>query len=163
MRGVKQDIWEGGIKVPAFANWPGKIDAKQINQPLHIIDWLPTLAGLTGIDLSVSFPPEDVSKFEGMDISPLLVKGDVNQSDRQTRASQLENRELYWSWGKKPSRWALRVGDWKIAHDGKPNTPPLNPEDWELYDLSQDPKEATDLASQMRGEFPSAFAAVSKN
>ena len=42
MRGKKQDVYEGGIKVPGFAHWPDKIKPGKVKNPMHIVDWLPT-------------------------------------------------------------------------------------------------------------------------
>lgn len=127
MRGKKLDVWEGGIHVPGFANWPGHIAAKTIAQPVHIVDWMPTLAALVH---SPNLPNGD-----GLDLSGLIFK---NQP--------LPERDLYWTWNSKTNRWALRRGDWKIVKYGK--QAPESASDWQLFQLSEDPKEEHDLANQ---------------
>jgi arylsulfatase A-like enzyme len=55
-------------------------------------------------------------------------------------------RELYWTWGSNPNRWALRVGRYKLVRYGKSS--PQEASDWQLFDLLDDPMEKVDLASQ---------------
>ena len=51
-RGTKFSLFEGGIRVPAAINWPGKIKAGEVREQLVVnADWMPTLAELCGIDL----------------------------------------------------------------------------------------------------------------
>jgi arylsulfatase A-like enzyme len=70
LRGGKADIYEGGVRVCAFASWPGRIPAGiKIDEPVHIIDWYPTLIGLAGGSLEQELP------IDGKDIWPLLSKG----------------------------------------------------------------------------------------
>jgi arylsulfatase A-like enzyme len=45
LRGWKGEVYEGGIRVPALANWPGVLKSGQTNAPVHIVDWMPTLCG----------------------------------------------------------------------------------------------------------------------
>ncbi|UCD50064.1 MAG: sulfatase-like hydrolase/transferase [Phycisphaerales bacterium] len=47
LRGWKGDVYEGGIRVPALANWPGVLEPGQCDAPIHIVDWMPTLCALT--------------------------------------------------------------------------------------------------------------------
>lgn len=65
-RGKKVDVWEGGIHVPGFANWPGKIDPGETNEPVHIIDWFPTLAGLV--------KGQTPDNLDGINISSIIFK-----------------------------------------------------------------------------------------
>lgn len=127
MRGSKCDTYEGGIRVPGFANWPGTLTPAIREDRVHIIDWFPTLAAITG---------QDVSKIplDGIDLSPLLFKGE--QMD--------PTRELYWLWGGKSNRWAFRKGDWKLVFYGVGG--PKKATDWALFNLREDPKEATDIS-----------------
>ncbi len=126
MRGHKTDVWEGGIHVAGFANWPGRIEPKTVTEQEHVIDWFPTLAHLAG----ASTP----ANLDGLDISPFLFDHD-----------SLAKRDFYWIWNPNINRWALRYGDWKIVHYGK-NQP--TPADWELYNLQRDPKEQNNIAKQ---------------
>lgn len=127
MRGHKCDVWEGGIHVPGLANWPGRIRPGVVEDPVHIVDWLPTLASLAG----AAPPPE----LDGTDLSDLLFEG-----------RQLPPRDLYWIWNTRTNRWALRRGEWKIVHYGR--SEPTEPSDWQLFNLESDPGEQTDVAGE---------------
>ncbi|MGC6423457.1 MAG: sulfatase [Lentimonas sp.] len=134
MRGQKCDVWEGGIKVPGFVNWPGRIDPKEINETVHIIDWLPTIAKLVGAEV-----PDNL---DGIDLGPLLFDDE-----------SLDQRPIHWTWGGKPNRWALRHGEWKLVRYSKEGAAE-QASDWELYNLKEDPKEQTDVS----GEFPEVLS-----
>ena len=120
------DVWEGGIHVPGFANWPGHIPPKKVMDPVHVIDWLPTLAEIIGQG------PGD-TELDGVDISPALLGDNL-----------IERRDFYWTWNSNINRWALRNGDWKIVKYGTGE--PKDPGDWQLYNLANDPTETTDVA-----------------
>lgn len=69
-RGGKGSLYEGGTRVVALANWPGRIEPGSIaNQPMHIIDWYPTLANLAGASLDQTKP------LDGLNIWPALAEG----------------------------------------------------------------------------------------
>ncbi|GHC50126.1 sulfatase family protein [Roseibacillus persicicus] len=127
LRGKKLDVWEGGIQVPGFINWPGKIEAKEIEQKVHIIDWFPTLANIIGLEPSKS--PE----WDGVNLSPVLFQNET-----------LPERDLYWVWSSKINRWALRHKEWKIVKYGQ-GEPQLD--QWLLFNLERDPEEKHDQAS----------------
>jgi arylsulfatase A-like enzyme len=131
MRGLKLDVWEGGIHVPAFANWPGRIPARKIADPVHIVDWFPTLATL------LSYRPREPIAWDGFDLSPILFAD-----------GSLEKRDLYWIWNQRTNRWALRYGKWKIVKYG--NEEPRDPRVWQLFNLEDDPMEQNNLADQRR-------------
>jgi arylsulfatase A-like enzyme len=126
MRGSKLDVYEGGIHVPAFMYWKGKIKPKKVTTPVHIIDWFPTLASVVGHKNSETY------QLDGLDLSPVVFKN-----------RQLQPRDLYWIWDTAINRWALRYGDWKIVKYGKGEP---KQEEWSLYNLKDDPAEQTDLA-----------------
>ena len=132
--GGKGHLYEGGVRVPFIARWPGRIAAgRWSGQPVHLIDILPTLAGLAGVEV-----PKGV---HGRDLRPLLFEGD--------RAEWTE-RTFYWHYpfnvgiphhdGRPyvPPHSAIREGPWKLIWDwhGKVH----------LYDIQQDPSEQIDLA-----------------
>lgn len=131
MRGSKTHVWEGGIHVPGFIYWKGKIEPRSVEDQVHIIDWLPTLARLIGHEEHSGY------ELDGIDLAPVLF-----------RDGSLPMRDLYWIWNQKTNRWALRYGDWKIVKYGIGE--PVEPEDWELYNLLEDPLEANDVA----GDYP---------
>jgi arylsulfatase A-like enzyme len=123
LRGSKNQLYEGGIRVAAFANWPGVLKPRKLTAPLHAADWMPTLTKLAGWSR-----PAEV-KFDGLDIWPLLT-GAVEKP---------EPRTVYVP---HPSGAAVFHGDWKlIARKAKhPRT--------ELFNLANDPLETTDLAAR---------------
>jgi len=121
LRGWKGDVYEGGIRVPALANWPGVLEPGQVNRPVHIVDWMPTLCALAG------YRPGTEAHWDGANVWPSVCGKAVASKDRS----------LYW---KTTKFSAVRSGDWKliIKNDGS-NT--------ELYNLASDPYETKDLAS----------------
>lgn len=125
-RGKKLDVWEGGIHVAGFINWPAKIKPQEIEEYVHIIDWFPTLAKLAEIN------PKKKVEWDGVDLSPLLF-GDES----------LKERNLYWIWNSNTDRWSLRYSDWKIVKYGTEE--PQKPSDWELYNIAVDPMEENNL------------------
>jgi arylsulfatase A-like enzyme len=126
-RGKKTHVWDGGIRVPGFAHWPAKIKPRKDATPVHIVDWFPTLASVTGAGIP--------NKLDGLDLSECLTAG-----------QPLAEREILWSWSNPPNRWAITDGRWKLVRYG--NTPPVEPSDWQLFDLLHDPEETTDLAAK---------------
>lgn len=128
LRGEKASVYEGGIRVPTIASWPGKLKGGKCEVPLHIADWMPTFCALTG------YKPDKDLKWDGTNIWSVLSEG-----------AALPERSLYWTAPGFKSR-ALRVGDLKlIIHDAKKD----GKEKVELYNLSKDPNETTDLAAKM--------------
>lgn len=125
LRGKKTETYEGGYRVPAFVNWPGKLEPRKVAAPMHAVDWSPTLAGLVGYEVT-----EDPA-WDGVDVWPLLTG----------EKPSLGERTFYIVWGGKRNREALRRGDWKIVRNGG--------EKWELFNLADDPYEKTELSSQM--------------
>jgi arylsulfatase A-like enzyme len=121
LRGWKGEAYEGGIRVPAFANWPGTLAPRTVDATLSALDWLPTLAALTGARTK----PED--RWEGIDIWPLLTG----------TATTTPDRVLYW---KTPRDFALREGDWKLIEPRRKGNAT------QLFNLAADPLEKNDLA-----------------
>lgn len=124
-RGSKCDAYEGGIRVPSFAYWPGTIKAQTLSTPVHIVDWLPTAAKLADV------PTEKCPRVDGTDLSPMLLS-----------TGTIPTRDLYWVWG--GVKWALRDGEWKLVYNGK--TPELS--SWSLYNLTTDEKEKNDVSQK---------------
>ncbi|MCA9083412.1 MAG: arylsulfatase [Planctomycetaceae bacterium] len=137
LRGFKGSIWEGGVRGCAFAHWPGKIAAGQrISEPVHIIDWYPTLIKQAGGSLDQVLP------IDGRDIWPVLT---------QQAASPHEEILNIQS----PTNAALRVGDWKLIRKTEPATGTKGrrkqagkmQQTTSLYNLSTDIGESNDLAA----------------
>jgi arylsulfatase A-like enzyme len=123
LRGLKRDLYEGGIRVPFIAHWPGKIEAGTVNDHISASwDMLPTFAALA----DVATPKE----IDGISmVSTLLGCPDLQE----------QHKSLYWEFQEKQ---ALRMGDWKAVRvDGKDS--PL-----ELYNLKNDIEETQDLSER---------------
>ncbi len=151
-RDQKGSVYEGGVRVPAFAVWPGRLPAgHRVQQPLHMVDWHPTLLRLAGAKL-----PAGVT-LDGRDLWPVLT---------DPKAAPLHDDILI---NAAPGTGALRRGDWKLVVNGqlrfKGGTPSANfawadllkesklpPEDAdrqqiELFNLADDPAESRNVAS----------------
>lgn len=127
-RGIKRDLYEGGIRAPMIAWWPGRIKGGSTSGHVSAHwDVLPTFAELAGVA-----PPSDV---DGISFAPTL----LGKSDRQR-----QHEHLYWEFYEKGGKQALRQGDWKVVRVGlmkNPNVP------IELYNLADDPGEQRDIAA----------------
>jgi arylsulfatase A-like enzyme len=122
LRAGKGTLYEGGVRVCAFANWPGQIPAADIETPIHITDWYPTLLRLAGAKT------EQFGAVDGHDIWRVL-----KEHVSSTRDVFVLNSA--------PDGSAIRVGNWKlVVPDGGKSA--------ELYDLAADPGEKTDLAGK---------------
>lgn len=129
LRGGKRDLYEGGIRVPFVARWPGGIPAgRTTDHPSAFWDFLPTLC-----DLAEAPKPAGI---EGLSYAPTLTGNS---------AAQAKHDALYWEFHEQGGRRALRTGHWKLVQYGlepgafgKPG----------LYDLSADVSEKTDLADR---------------
>ena len=121
LRGLKQDVYEGGMRVPLVARWPGHIPkGRTTSRPSAFWDMLPTFAELAGAKTSV---PTD-----GVSLVPSLFGKPAEQKSRDY---------LYWEF---QGRQAVRMQNWKAVR--------LKPgRSTELYDLATDPSEKTDVAS----------------
>ncbi len=127
LRGYKRDLYEGGIRVPMIARWPEKIKAGSRSEHMGAFyDLLPTLAEMTGQSLSV---PTD-----GLSFLPAL-SGEGNQQTHEY---------LYWEFHERNGRQAIRKGDWKLVKYDVLNEDCKT----ELFHLSDDPEEKTDLAEK---------------
>jgi arylsulfatase A len=129
LRGYKRDLYEGGIRVPTLAWWPGKISADSTSDtPFAGWDVLPTFCELAGI--------ERPKQANGISFAPTL----LGQNEKQ------EGREyLYWEFHEQGGKQAVRMGKWKgIRLQVRKN--PGGP--IELYNLSKDIGEENNVASQ---------------
>jgi arylsulfatase A len=126
LRGIKRDLYEGGIRVPFIASWPGVIEAGSTSDHVSAFwDFLPTCAELAGIDA-----PEYV---DGISLLPTLM-GNNN--------GQKQHAYLYWEFHEgRGSKQAVRFGRWKVIAF-------LADSRMELYDLEADPGERYDLSAQ---------------
>ncbi len=100
LRAGKGTLYEGGTRVAAFATWPGKIKSGiSINEPMHMVDWYPTLLKLAGAK------PEQKLAPDGLDVWPVL-----------TAAAKSPHEAILLN--TTPKSGAVRVGDWKLVVGG---------------------------------------------
>ncbi|MCS7044793.1 MAG: sulfatase-like hydrolase/transferase [Gemmataceae bacterium] len=126
LRGGKGQTLEGGIRVPFFLSWPGKLPANQTyDRPVIALDILPTACSLAGAKI-----PADV---DGVDLMPYLL------GQKQTAPHDA----LYWRFG--PQK-AIRKGDWTLVDwrdfEKKTNS------GWQLFNLANDLGQKNDLAAK---------------
>lgn len=123
-RGKKGNLYEGGLRIPMIARWPGQIEPGQVSDLLcYFPDLLPTITELAGVDR-----PADI---DGISIVPELLGEEASGRPQPT------HEYLYWEIG---GQIAIRAGTMKAIRPGSNRR-------WELYDLAADPSEANDLAS----------------
>ncbi len=128
LRGGKRDLYEGGIRVPFIASWPDSIKPGQTSDhPSAFWDFLPTVCELTG-----QSAPKDI---QGISYASTLLGKD----------DQARHPHLYWEHHEQNTRRAIQVGDWKLVQT---NLDLPEKTTTELFDLSKDLSETTDLAKQ---------------
>jgi arylsulfatase A-like enzyme len=155
LRGSKLSLYEGGIRLPFIARWPGKIPAGRVDESttLSAVDLFPTFAKLAGAQL-----PGGVS-LDGEDMSAALLGTPANRK-----------RPLWWEYGRNDKSFAypkgrdhspnlaIREGNWKLlVNDSGAGA--------ELYDISTDPRETTNLADKqpdIAGRLTAAAIALRK-
>lgn len=134
LRGRKGTSYEGGHRVAACVSWAGKIKAgTTIAEPLHVVDWFPTLAKLAGIPVDAAHQKRP---FDGSDILPVLTEGAKSPHD-----AILIHHD--------PASSALRMGDWKLVQHYATNRPrKAAAASTELYNLAADRGEQNNLAAK---------------
>ena len=134
LRGMKRDLYEGGIRVPFIARWPGHVPAATVSDhAAYFGDLLATAADVAGVDEpegldSISFLPTLLGK----------------------NAEQKQHDYLYWEFYEQGSKQAVRMGNWKAVRM------PMFTGQIELYDLDTDLGEENNVA----GEHPDIVAKV---
>ena len=122
LRGIKRDMYEGGLRSPSIARWPGHIKAGAVSEQVWVFwDLMPTLAQLTG-----QTPPTGL---DGISILPALLEG-----------KNIPHPPLYFEFHERGFEQAVRMDDWKAVRHG-----PKEP--IELYDLKSDLAERHDVAA----------------
>ena len=123
LRGGKQDHWEGGIRVPTCAVWPGMIEPGRTNAPGITMDLLPTFCEIAGVKVE--------HEIEGQSLAPVLLKGSKGDPNRSLIFVRREGNRRYQG----RAYYAIRRGPWKLLQ----NTPF---EPMQLVNLEEDPAEA---------------------
>lgn len=122
LRGYKGDVLEGGIRVPYMMQWKGHLPAgKLINDPVISLDIHPTILAAAGGQAPVQ------KKLDGVNLIPFI----------SGKTKTAPHSRLFWRYG---SKWAVRMGDWKLESDGT-GAP-------ELYNLSKDITESANIAEK---------------
>jgi arylsulfatase A len=127
LRGIKRDLYEGGIRVPMIAHWPGRIAPGSVSSHLSAFwDIMPTLADVAG-------QPEP-EHTDGISFLPTLL------NDRE----QAQHAFLYWEFPERGGRIAIRMNQWKGIRYHVATAPqaPL-----ELYNLLHDPSETINVSA----------------
>ena len=121
-------VWmhEGGINTPCIVRWPGRVPAGAITDEVaHIIDVMPTLCEVAGVDYPKRFKDREVLPCEGLSLLPVF------QGDKRDGHAR-----LFWEFS---GNRAVREGRWKLVWDKLVRK-------WELYDLDANRTETEDLA-----------------
>lgn len=134
LRGGKQDMYEGGLKIPACAVWPGVIKPATTDFTALTMDLFPTALEAAG---GSPAPGLDARSF-----LPLLKAGMQVADQRDLFFTRREGNLRYMG----ECSWAMKRGPWKLVKNS-----PMTP--WELYHLGKDPLETTNLADQEKEAF----------
>ncbi|MCP4175110.1 MAG: arylsulfatase [Fuerstiella sp.] len=128
LRGMKRDLYEGGVRVPLIVRWPGKVTAgTSSNHISGFQDVLPTLAEIAGADV-----PENL---DGISLVP----------DLTGTGAQRSHEFLYWEFSEQKGKRAVLKGDWKLV---QLQVATKSPSDFELYNVGDDVAEKHDVAAQ---------------
>lgn len=132
LRGEKSTTYEGGIRVPAFVYWKGRLSRRNVTAPTSVVDWMPTLMSAAGCKPTIDL------RWDGFDMLRLLT-GEVTRPEARTIYTRYED-----------GMNALRDGDWKLVTlgtsawarglmSGDDRSP-------QLFNIAEDPVEANNLA-----------------
>src|SRR5262249_16809831 len=120
LRGIKRDLYEGGIRVPMIVSWPGRIKAGATSRQVWAFwDFLPTMDEIAGASIPAGI--------DGISMLPALL-------DKQQR----NHEYLYWEFHEGGFKQAIRIDEWKGLRLAKGQM-------IELYDLANDPGETANV------------------
>lgn len=128
LRGIKRDLYEGGIRVPTIAWWPGTVKSGSTCDHISAFeDMMPTFA-----ELADAAPPQNI---DGISMVPTLTGSGVQET----------HVYLYWEFPARGGKQAVRKEEWKAVrlNAGENRDAPL-----ELYNLETDPAEENNIAAQ---------------
>ena len=139
LRGQKRDVFEGGVRVPLIANWPGKITPGSESDHLSAFwDVMPTVCQIVGV--------ESPANIDGISFLPTL----LGKTDEQR-----QHKYLYWEFYEKGGRRAALTQKWKaVQHKIKKRPGPIM-----LFDIQADLHEAQNVAKQ-HPEIVAKFEAI---
>lgn len=126
-RGIKRDLYEGGIREAFIAYWPGKINPAVTEKPAALWDLYPTFLELAGIKVK--------DKIDGISLVPMLLN----------KGKQQQHDYFYWEFHENNGRQAVRWGKWKGV---RLNVNKDENSAIELYDLAVDPSEQNNVAAK---------------
>src|SRR5262249_11078362 len=125
--GMKGELLEGGLRIPAILRWPGHVPARSgADQVLISMDRMPTVLAAAGTQMDAAYPPD------GESLMPTL-----------TERAAPHSRKLFWRF-KAGGQRAMRDGDWKYLR--------IAGNDF-LFDLSKDPRERANLRDRHKDVF----------
>ncbi|MEP2775878.1 MAG: arylsulfatase [Luteolibacter sp.] len=137
LRGKKRQVYDGGVRSPMIAYWPGKVPAGSVSDHISSFwDMLPTMAELTGEPVA--------GETDGISMLPTLLGNDDQQQ---------EHKYLYWELYEGSPNQAVRMGKWKgVVADRRKGMK------IELYDITADEGEKSDVAA----EYPEVVSEIRK-
>jgi arylsulfatase A-like enzyme len=125
--GMKTELLEGGLRIPAIVRWPGRIEAGTVSEQVMItMDWVPTLLAAAGTSPDAAYPSD------GEDLGPIV-----------TGRAAPHSRKLYWRY-KAGSQRAVRDGNWKYLRIAGNEF---------LFDVVKDPRERANLKDRQKEVF----------
>ena len=145
-RGVKAQLYEGGIRTPLVMSWRSKLAPGTIDTPTQVVDWMPTLLSMTDSE------PMTDPQFDGQDLSSLILGHDCDRGAEVSAGVDAEvtvsdsfgrnaDRRFYWNF-RMGNVLGLRHGDWKLINrkvDGDRRN--------ELFNIAKDPYEEHEVAA----------------
>jgi len=138
MRGIKTSVYEGGVRVPCFVQWPARVGPHTIGTPAAHIDLLPTLLDACGV------APKHDPALDGRSLLPLLTGEQTSLPDRALfiQVHRGDQPQPYHNFLARTHRWKL-VNASGFARERLPGRPKF-----ELYDMLVDPLETKNVAAQ---------------
>jgi arylsulfatase A-like enzyme len=125
--GMKGELLEGGLRIPAIVRWPGRVAAGSVSDQVMIsMDWMPTLLAVAGTQPDPAYPPD------GENLLPVV-----------TGRASPHTRKLFWRY-KAGAQRAVRDGDWKYLRIADNEF---------LFDVAKDPRERANLKGRNTDTF----------
>lgn len=147
-RGHKADLYEGGHRVPFLVRWPGRVTAGSVSDQLvGQIDFMATFAELLAVSLPPTAGEDSVSFLQTLLATTGVVDRPEAEGLRRPLRTSLISQSINGSFAIRDGQWKLALcpgsGGWSFPRPGKDDTSGLP--DFQLYDLSVDPAEQSNL------------------